>query len=68
MVGFFTVTGRSVIGGFKISRSVVSYFLGKWLVDGGAKSVVGDRWPVIGGWSVVGGFVLRPVLRVIDPS
>ena len=45
---------------------MVSYFLGKWSVVGGRWSVVGGRWSligvtVVGGWSVGGGFVLRPL-------
>ena len=63
VIGFFTAISRwswffrSVVGGSFGRWSMVGYFLGKW-------SVVGGRWSVVGGWSVGGGFVLRPCLRI----
>ena len=66
----FLVGGRffsqPLVGGRWLFRSVVDYFLGKWSMVGGRWSVVGvtvvgRRWSVVGGWSVGGGFVLRPI-------
>ena len=62
VVGFFHSHSTVVfqIGGSfgRWSVSVVGYFLSKWSVVGGGRSVVGVT--VVGGWSVGGGFVLRP--------
>ena len=53
-----------VFDGSSARWSVVGYFLGKLPVVGGRCSVVSGQWSkvgdtVVGGWSVVGGFLLR---------